>query len=139
MATRGWTATKFTRRGNIYLGLAVAGVVCTMTVGMAKIPTTGTTWLDDVIRLAVLGGGLIAVLIAGVKLFGEVETMKMLKEIKRDQDMHHEKQMAKMDKIVCLLLTYLPAIAKAPGAKVPPLYTNDANNNGGDKPDTGDG
>ena len=124
--------TKFTRRENIRFALAVAVAICTMTVGMATVPVSGVAWLDDMIRLAFLGGGLIAVMTVAVKLFGNAEDRKLLRE---DHEML--KDIHRAHKI---METYLPAIAKALGAKVPPLDTavdNDDDHDDDNKPGTG--
>ena len=84
-------------------------------------------------RAVAFAGALFAVLSVGIRMFGDTQILKLLKTIKQDQD----KMSGKIDRTNLLL----EAIAKALGAKVPPLDAEDVNNNngGGDKPDTGDG
>lgn len=147
MEARDWLRAKFTRRENIHMGLTVASVICAMAAGMASISVTGDAWLDDIIRLAIIGAALIAVLTVAVRLFGDAESMKLLKEsmkllkeIRNAQIENHKEAMAKMDKTNHLLETYLPAIAKALGAKIPSSETGGSGggSGGGDNDDKSD-
>lgn len=111
---------KFNRLDWTQYAMVVIGAIAGQIVWTVGVPRTGDAWWDGLASIAAMAVGLTSVVAVAGRMFDNAKDRVTLEDIKKGQDEMRVEIIAGQNKIIGILETYLPAIAEALGAKVPP-------------------